>query len=404
MMSRLAITSLLAAAAAGCAGQQQAQTGGAPISKEERLRITNQSPFDVAVCKTQAPALSQPANQGILVGALLASRPQVMECLVDPKSRGTAETTRLVVKTTVNEQGGSHVISGENLTPEGIACVQKLVDTRVPLTPLAKGAAPVESESTFVHEAGNSPSVRFGLNPGSDFSGNVRLAQAQWCDCYAGYETKAPPTLRANVDLKKASATAADITFDSVGTPEGDQLAACLKGKMMAVPVKLEVDELKFPYRFVHFNSHATEPAADLTPELRLLQLDLVRNQRSADAAIAFGNRANAAEAYDAIVAKYQKTKDWKLIDELKSKCRTLVDSAQAWVNSIESQRQVDQSTVDLARELKAKDAAWGDLEAKTQEIIAVTQQDLDTAKQRLAADQGACPKETTEAAPKKKK
>ncbi len=404
MMSRIALTSLVAAAVAGCAGQQQAKNGAPAVSKEERLRITNQSPFDVAVCKTQAPALSQPANQGILVGGLLASRPQVMECLVDPKNRGPAENTRLVVKTTVNDQGGSHAISGDNLTPEGIACVQKIVDARVPLTALAKGAAPVESESTFVHEVGNSPSVRFGLNPGSDYSGNVRLAQDEWCECYAGYENKAPPTLRANLDLKKGQATAADIAFDPAGTPEGDALATCLKGKMAAVPSSLEVDELKFPYRFVHFNSHATEPAADLSPELRLLQLDLVRNQRSADAAIAFGNRANAAEAYDAIVAKYQSTKDWKLIDELKAKCKTLVNTSQQWVDSIESQRQVDQTTVDLATELKAKDAAWGELEAKTREIIAATQQDLDTAKQRLAADQGACPRETQEAAPKKKK
>ena len=404
MMSRLALTSLLAAAAAGCASQQAAQKGGAPTTKEERQRITNQAPFDVAVCSQDKAAMSQPVNQGILVGALLDLRPQVMECLVDPKHRGPADSTRVVVKTTVNAQGGTHAVSGENLSPEGSACVQKLVDARVPLTALAAGAAPVESESTFVHETGNSPSVRFGLNPGSDYSGNVRLAQAQWCECYAGYATKAPPMLRANVDLKKASATAADITFDPAGTPEGEQLAACLKGKMAAVPSKLEVDEIKFPYRFVHFNSNATEPAADLTPELRLLQLDLVRNQRSADAALAFGNRVNAAEAYDAIVAKYQKTKDWKLIDELKGKCRALVDSAQSWVNAIESQRQVDQTTVDLARELKAKDAAWGDLEAKTQEIIGNTQQDLDNAKKRLEADQAACPKETTESAPKKKK
>jgi hypothetical protein len=403
MMSRLALTSLLAAAAAGCASPQAAQKGGA-TTKEERQRITNQAPFDVAVCSQDKAALSQPLNQGLLVGALLDLRPQVMECLVDPKHRGTADSTRLVVKTTVNPQGGTHAVSGENLTPEGIACVQKLVDERVPLTALPAGAAPVESESTFVHEVNSSPNVRFGLNPGSDYSGNVRLAQAQWCECYAGYATKAPPMLRANVDLKKASATAADITFDAAGTPEGDQLATCLKGKMAAVPAKLDTDELKFPYRFVHFNSNATEPAADLTPELRLLQLDLVRNQRSADAALAVGNRTNAAEAYDAIVAKYQKTKDWKLIDELKSKCRALTDAAQALVNSIEAQRQVDQSTVDLARELKAKDAAWGELEAKTQEIIGNTQQDLDNAKKRLELDQAACPKETTEAAPKKKK
>jgi hypothetical protein len=394
MMRRIAIASVLLAAS-GCATQESAQKkASGPTTKEERMRITNQAPFDVSVCQTKSTALPQPANQGILVGALLAARPQVMECLVDPKSRGEADTTRVVVKTSVTDQGGTHAVSGENLTPEGTACIQKAVDAAAPLTALPKGAQPVASESTFVHEAANSPSVRFGINPGSDFSGAVRLAQPTWCDCYAGFGNKAPPLLKANVELKKGSPTAASVTFDPVGTPEGDQLAACLQAKMMAVPAQLEVEQLKFGYRFVHFNSQATEPAADLPPELRFFQLELVRNQSSAKAAVAFGARANAAEAYDAIVQKYQKTKDWKLIDELKAKCRALVDSAQGWVNAIDSQLKVDQATLALATELKAKDNAWGEVETKSQEVINNTQQDLANAQKRLADDQNACPKE----------
>lgn len=392
MIRRLALASALLAA--GCATTQQEAKSSGPTTKEERMRITNQPPFDVAVCQPKKLTLPQPANQGILVGAVLSTRAELMECLVDPKSRGSADTTRVVVKTTVNDQGGTHTISGENLTPEGQACIQKVVNERVPLTALPKGSQPVESESTFVHETGNSASVKFGLNPGSDYSGTVRLAQPTWCDCYAGFTGKIPPILKATVDVKKGSATASDIAFDSVGTPEGDQLAACLKGKMMALPVKVETDELKFPYRFIHFNSQATEPSAELTPELRFLQLELVRSQRSADSALAFGARSNAAEAYDAIVSKYQKTKDWKLVDELKSKCKALTDAAQAWVNSIDAQLQTDQATKALAAELKAKDSAWGEVETKTQEVINNTQQDLDNAKKRLEADQAACPKE----------
>ncbi|HEX8436095.1 hypothetical protein [Archangium sp.] len=394
MMRRIAIASVLLAAA-GCATQEAAQKKQqGPTTTEERMRITNQAPFDVAVCQAKTPTLPQPTNQGILVGAVLATRPEVLECLVDPKTRGTADSTRVVVKTTVNDQGGTHAITGENLTPEGTACIQKLVDSRVPLTALPKGAQPVTSETTFVHEVNNSASVRFGINPGSDFSGAVRLGQTTWCDCYAAFGTKAPPILKANVNLKKGAPTAAAIAFDPVGTPEGDALATCLQAKMMAVPAKLETDELKFAYRFVHFNSQATEPAAELPPELRFFQLELVRGQRSADAALAFGIRANAAEAYDAIVSKYQKTKDWKLIDELKGKCKALVDSAQSWVTAIDAQLQVDRATMALAQELKAKDEAWGEVETKTQEVINGTQQDLANAQKRLADDQAACPKE----------
>ncbi|QRO00954.1 hypothetical protein JRI60_18920 [Archangium violaceum] len=390
MMRRIAIASVLLAA--GCVSQQGAQKG--PTTTEERMRITNQLPFDVSVCQARSPTLPQPANQNILLGAISSARPEVMECLVDPKSRGTAETTQVVVKTSVTDQGGTHSISGENLTAEGQACIQKIVDARVPLAALPAGAQPVQSESTFIHELNNSPSVKFGINPGSDFSGAVRLGQPTWCDCYTGFDSKIPPLLKANVDLKKGAATAADITFDPVGTPEGDQLAACLKGKMMALPAKLEVDQLKFSYRFVHFNSQVTELSADLPPEQRFFQLELVRNQRSADAAIALGTRANAAEVYDAIVAKYQKTKDWKLIDELKAKCATLVEATQSMVSAIDAQLKVDQSTLAIAQELKAKDESWAEVETKTQVIINATQQDLDNAQKRLADDKSICPKE----------
>ncbi|WP_257458159.1 hypothetical protein [Archangium lipolyticum] len=390
MMRRIAIASVLLAA--GCASQQQAQKGS--TTTEERMRITNQHPFDVSVCQPRSLSLPQPLNQNILLGAISAARPEVMECLVDPKSRGTAETTQVVVKTSVTDQGGTHAISGENLTAEGQACIQKALDTRVPLTALPAGAQPVQSESSFIHELNNSPAVKLGLNPGSDFSGAVRLGQPTWCDCYAGFTSKIPPLLKANVDLKKGMATAADITFDPVGTPEGDQLAACLKGKMVALPAKLEAEQLKFSYRFVHLNSQAPELAADLPPEQRFFQLELVRNQRTADAAIAFGTRSNAAEVYDAIVSKYQKTKDWKLVDELKARCAVLVEATQSMVNAIDAQLKVDQSSLAIAQELKAKDESWADVETKLQVIINATQQDLNNAQKRLADDKSICPKE----------
>jgi hypothetical protein len=394
MMRRIAIASVLLAA--GCAGQQQAQKKQGPTTTEERMRITNQPPFDVAVCQPKALTLPQPPNEGILVGALLTTRSEVLECLVNPKSRGEAESTRVVVKTTVNEQGGTHAITGENLTPEGTACIQNVVNARVPLTALPAGSKEVTSESTFVHEVNNSASVKFGINPGSDFSGAVRLGLPTWCECYAPFTNKAPPQLKATVDLKKESATAAEIVFEPTNTPEGDQLAACLQAKMMALPVKLEVTELKFPYRFVHFHSQATEASPDMSPELRFYQLDLLRNQRAANTAIAFGSRANAAEIYEAVITKFQKTprnKQYDLLPELTSKCNTLVEASKQSVDALTAQLQAEQQSLANVQELKAKDAAWGELEGKLQESVTATEQDVKNAQERLKADQGACPK-----------
>lgn len=393
MLRRLAIGAVLVTAA--CAGQQKKEAAAAAAATvQERMRITNQPVFDVAVCHPRALELPQPPNQGILVGALVSTRSQVMECLVDPKDRGPAATTKVTIKTTVNDQAATHTITGENLTPEGQACVQNVVNKAVPVQPLAKGGTPVEAEASFIHELNNSPAVSFGVNEGSDFSGEVRLAQPQWCDCYAAFTTQAPPVLTAKITLKKASPTAADVTFEPSGNTEGDQLAACLKQKILTLPAKVSSDELSFPHRFVHFHAQATEPAANLPPELRFYQLELVRGQRAADSAIAFGQRANAAEAYDAIVAKYQKSKDWKLVPELKEKCAALVKSADGWISAIEAQQAAEQATVTLVQELKAKDEGWTAVEAKSQEALTATQKDLETAKQRRAADEGACPKE----------
>jgi hypothetical protein len=395
MMRRIAIASVFLVT--GCAGTQDAQKKPqGPTTTEERMRITNQPPFDVAVCQPKALTLPQPPNEGIFVGALLSTRPEVMECLVDPKSRGDAETTRVVVKTTVNEQGGTHAITGENLTPEGTACIQKVVDTHVPLTALAAGAQPVTSESTFVHEVGGSASVKFGINPGSDFSGTVRLAQNSWCECYAPFATKTPPQLKATVSLKKGTPNPTAITFDATNTPEGDQLAACLQAKMMALPATIEVTELKFPYRFTHFHSKATEASADMTPELRFYQLDLLRNQRAANTAMAFGARANAAEIYEAVINKFQKTpqrKQYDLLPELTSKCNTLVEASKQSVDALSAQLQAEQQQLANVQELKAKDEAWGELEGKLQESVTATEGDVKSAQDRLKADQGACPK-----------
>ncbi|GEN08174.1 hypothetical protein SAMN05443572_106401 [Myxococcus fulvus] len=399
MLRRLVVASVVFTAA--CAGQQKPAedaaangNGGKPVSTEERVRIGNQPAFDVASCFPRELDLP-PSNQGVLVGAMLTTRPEVLECLVSPSNRGPAEKTVVTVKTTVTDTSATHAISGDNLTPTGQQCVQGVVDKLVKPKLLAKGAAAVESTATFEHDTGSSASVKFGVNDGSDFSGAVRLAQQEWCDCYAGYKGATPPVLTSHVTLVKGQPTA-EVTFDASGSTEGDQLAACLKTKVLAVPAKVSTDKLTYPHRFVHFNSNATEATSSLPPQLRFFQLEVVRNQRAADAAIAFGARAAAAEAFEAVVAKYQKTKDYKLFDELSGKCNNLVEAAQGWVKALEAQQVVDQASVALVQELKTTDAeGWTPVETASQTALTNTQKDLSTAQARVEADQKACPKKS---------
>ncbi|RYZ44896.1 MAG: hypothetical protein EOO72_05190, partial [Myxococcaceae bacterium] len=211
-----------------------------------------------------------------------------------------------------------------------------------------------------------------------------------------------PPVLASDIHIVKGQPTPTEVVFKPSGSTEGDQLASCLQAKMAAMPATT-TGELKFPFRFVFFNSQApVETAASMPPELRFFQLELARTQTAAASAIAFGARTNAADTYDAVVQKYTKTKDYKLFDELSSKCQALVDSATKWVDALKAQETVDQTTLKLVQELKAQKEDWAPVETASQEALANTQKDLSAAQQRLAADQGACPKKSY-TAPKKK-
>ncbi|WP_240486480.1 hypothetical protein [Hyalangium minutum] len=383
-MASLALT-------ASCAPVQK-KDGAAAV--QDTVRVSNQHPFDTAVCQSAQPVqLPQPVNPDILLGALSALRPQVMECLVPPTSRGEAKSTRVVVKARVSDQGGQYTVSGENLSPEGQACVQKAVEARVPLTVSPKGAAAVTAEAEFSHEQGRSLAVTLGGDAGSDYSGAVRLGQPQWCDCYASFTTQVPPTLMAHVQVAQGQTTPT-VTFDPVTTPEGTALATCLQQKMAALPVKAPTEEMRFSRRFIHFNSLATEPSTDPLTEQRFLQNELVRQQRAADSTLWFGARDSASEAYDAAVMKFQKSKDKKLMPELIAKCDQVVEADAKWAAAVEAQHKADQQSLVIAQELKVKDAAaWTAAEASVQQAVTNSQEELSRAQKRVATDREACSK-----------
>src|SRR5690242_4439097 len=85
---------------ASCAPMQKQGTAGATAqAAQDTVRVSNQHPFDMGVCQALQPLqLPQPVNPDLLLGAVSLARPQVMECLVPPSSRGEAKSTRVVVK------------------------------------------------------------------------------------------------------------------------------------------------------------------------------------------------------------------------------------------------------------------------------------------------------------------
>lgn len=394
MLRRLAVASAVLTLSA-CAGAQKKTAEGtdpaAAAAAEDTVRVSNQVAFDVASC-SQPITLPQNVTPNALVGALKAARPAVMECMVAPTSRGPAKATNVVARLSVSDQGGKHTVTGDNLTPEGQACIQKTLETLIPLAPLPKGTAPASGEAEYSHEQGRSHSVAMGESVGSDYSAAVRLGQPQWCDCYAPFATTVPPSLRASVKLAKGQAAPANIAFDPAGSPEGETLAACLKGKMMALPLGTVAEDQQFSRTFLHYNSRAEEPAPTMAAELRFNQLELARNYRTGQAQAALGAHEGATDAFDAALIKSQKAKG-KMAGEVADKCNKVLEAGNNWVAATEAQLKAEQAVMSSARELKAKNPALAQLETQLQQLIATTQEDLTNAQTRVKADQEACSK-----------
>jgi hypothetical protein len=369
----------------------------------EQLKIVNISQSDLGVCFPKPPATAELITTEAMTGLLVAARPQVLECLVDPTRRGPERDTRITVKSTLGASGVEHAISGQNLTPAGEQCVREALSRYFAAVPTVKssasaGAAPVTAEAQFQHVAGVLPTVKLGQNEGSDVAGTIRLQQSTWCDCYADWKDAPPRTLKAKLKLKKGAAAGpvapADITFDPTNEPVADKVAACLKDKVKALKFNVTSDEVTIPYTFLFLHSSHDGPIADAPPEIRFAQLEALRGQRAASAVVAVGARTVAAVNYDALVKKYKAKPEHSLVDELKTKCAALLKTDDAWIAAIERQLDMDQQTLALIVELKANDPQWAKAEAAIQSNVDATKKDLDAAKKTRTDDAGICPKE----------
>lgn len=401
----------VAVAAIGCGPAQQSADSPDGAPKAEQQRITNISYSDLAVCFPKPPALPEKLNREILVGLLVASRPQVMECLVDPRNRGGEKTTVVTLQSSVSAGGADTKVGGQNLTPDGEKCIRESIGRWFAAVPnlqgkVAAGEPPVTAEAQFQHTQGSSPSVQLGINEGSDIAGTVRLAQTSWCDCYAGWKDAAPRPLKSKIKLVKPagapegaaqSVAPASVSFDPAGDPAADKAAACIQQKVSSMRFNATSDELTLPYTFLFVHSAHEEQIAAAPTDIQFIQLEAIRTQRSAAAAIAVGARINAAVIYDGLVKKYQANPDAVTVDELKAKCDALLKTDDGWAAAVERQLEMDEKTLALVRELKAKDPQWGRAEEAAQSTVDATKKDLETVKKTRTDDAGICPKERIE-------
>jgi hypothetical protein len=388
---------LLAAAVlcCACAGSKSAERSDAtPAAVDTKsFKVQNIIPFDIALCAAPTLEVPKPVTKESLVGALLANRPALLECLVDPASRGPAAESVATLNASVGPSGSSFAVDGTNLTDSGKACLQKAAG-RVELGALPAGAAPVSTTFTVQHGP-QSGAVRFGLNAASDIAGRVRLAMPRWCNCYSAFGTEnAPATLSAKVTLYK-DGKPTTVLFNPA--PGMEAVTACLTEKLQGPlgPLQDEVTGLMVPFLLV--NSSAVGEQAANSPELQFIQLDGVRAQRSAQTAVRIGVREATNAAYNRLVADYKAAKSKAqpaILKELRAKCDSLVKADDAWAASMQAQLEIDTRTFNVVTAFAQKDsAAWSPAVAATKAQVEATTADLAKVQGIRTSDAGVCPK-----------
>ncbi len=392
------ITGLLALGLGlGCGGQTETKgEAKAPEPTVTRQKIGNISAVDLAVCFPKAPALPAKINTSVLTGLLVAARPAVMECLVDPKNRGPEDGTEFTIETTLTGGKLTHKVTGTNTTPDGEKCIAAGVDKFVATAPdwAAKAAATpgtVTAKAPFQHSAANMPSVKMGMSEGSDATGLIRIAEISFCDCYEPWKEAEPAVLKASVKLKKAGGNS--IAFDAQTDPAATQVATCLQPKVSALPMKTTSDELTVPFTFSFANSSGTGMYAKADPPMAFMQYEAVRTQYFGASLVADGGRVVAAEAYGALGQQYKKDTKSVTIKQLQDSCGALLTAHDVYIAALEKQLALEEKAITMLTEFAGKDAGWAPVKEGTEKHAAQSKKDIESAKAVRAEDSATCDK-----------
>jgi hypothetical protein len=175
--------------------------------------------------------------------------------------------------------------------------------------------------------------------------------------------------------------------------------------RIEGLPLKSANEQFIVPAQLFLLNSQGSSTMpANTPPQLQFAQMDVVREQRQAEAYAALARRQNVANAYDAQVQAYQAaaaSKDSKkrkaagaMVKDLKAGCAALVKADVEYTKALEAEVAVEHQALTLAQSLKQKDPAWGEAEKASAAAVADTQKQIDASKQLTAANEKACPKE----------
>jgi hypothetical protein len=393
-MRRGAIGVVFALACGGCASAPS--KGGEPsqpISQQQRM--SNVTYFDLGNCFPAEAQVPQPANKEGLVGFLVGARPEIGECLVDPKNRGAERVTRATISVNVTDQGAEFQATGENLTPSGAECIKNALKQRGGIAPLPQGVPPASASIDYQHNAAVNPAVVMGVNESSDAIGTIRLAMKSWCDCFEPWKSAPPKGLNGTATLVAATRTPSEVSFEPAPDEASGKVQACLSQKLKVLEIPHRSQRLMVPIPIILLHSGVEGPISEDRPDVAFLQLDALRSQRAAQVALAIGGRAGAVGVYDGLVAKYKANPRSVTVKELRDRCQALLRADEAWMSALEKQMKSEERTLAFAQKQQEKDASWGEAVAAARGQVQATQRELETAKQTRQQDEAACPKVT---------
>jgi hypothetical protein len=398
-MRRSLLLPALLVSLAACGGAEVPAPATPAGAKAEGQRVAAVDYFDVAAVTAAPPVLARRLGNEGLLGVDLAARPALLECLVDPRNRGGEKATHVVVEGAINGEGVQHKVSGTNLTPAGVACMEAALKAWTKGIPAGPGA-PVTSQMELDHVVGVQPAVGLGNGDASDLAAAVRLALPGFGECFAGWTSAAPRTLRATLRAAKPrdgspAVLLSSVAFDPTPDPVAGKVAACLEGKLKALPVKPPSGDsvtASVALRLVHSGIEGALP--DAPPELQLVELDLQRARRLADVTLAVDEHAQALATYDELVRRYKsRGRPEVSLADLKDKCAALVAADDRLLAASERQSATEHATHHFAEARKAKDPSWTEAEATSAKSLAEAEKELAAHQGLRRIDEAACPK-----------
>lgn len=371
----------LAACATTSGTKAEGQTGEPVV---EKMVVVNNIKFDVAACNLKP--VQTALNETIVTAALLSARPAYGECLVDPRQRGSAADTQLTIKATINDSETKFEVNGENLAPTGKACIEKAL-AALALKPLAKGAKAIEVTMPYAYSAAQG--VKWGTNMASDLVGAVRVAQADWCDCYGSLATTPPPGIQAALHASAEKPLQIEMKAAAADQP----LASCLEAKLKALTVPKVDRDVTVNYQFLLINGLASQETADAVPTLQFHQLDAIGLGREVDVAMSVGGVELAMADYQETARRYNAKPAATLMKELREKCALLVTRDDGLHGSLDALKQTYERTQKIIEPLKPSDPVWGQIETSVSQRLAATSKELAGTLEQKKSHQAICQK-----------